>query len=718
MTIPAVISYSAAYFSLIVAAAVLLRDRRSFAHRVFAGGMFLFAVEELFRGISYGAVLPSEIFYWQRRVIAVSSLLPAVWLGFSISYARINHESLLSRWKWVLWSVGLTPILLVVGFRRSLFGDAVYPGDPGQLYIPLQWPGKALEFCFLLVSVLILFNLERTVRSSIGRIRWQIKFMAVGVGVLFALRIYLVSQSLLFSTLNTGLGQINAVALLAANLLFAFSLCRGRSLDVDVYLSTATIHNSLTIIFVGLYLLAVGILAHFTRAYGPVQSLPVDAFIIFLSLTALAVLLLSNRLRRKVRLFVGHHFSRPIYDYRKAWMELTRRTTSLVNVHELCTAVSKTVSESLDVLSVTVWLLDDSQDRLTMAGSTAISGAYAKKLERAGKSASEVVRFLRQHPACIDFQVRDFSWPKEIMQAAPEFFPVYKLRYAIGLHAGGELVGVMTLNDDHVGKEPLSPEDILLLETLAAQLAASLLNLKLLERLRNAKEAEAFQAVSTFFVHDLKNLASRLSLTMRNLPANFDNYEFRSDALRVIATSVSNIDEMCDRLAMLKGNIELKVSECDLNRLVSATVNEFNGHLKAEVKQDLQQLPKVLLDAEQVHKVLTNLILNANEAVNGNGLIHITTSVDGGSVGFSVRDNGCGMSEEFIEKSLFRPFQTTKKRGLGIGLFHSKVIVEAHHGTFEVTSALGEGTEFRVMIPLATPKEIDANLVVVGAVHD
>jgi signal transduction histidine kinase len=87
--------------------------------------------------------------------------------------------------------------------------------------------------------------------------------------------------------------------------------------------------------------------------------------------------------------------------------------------------------------------------------------------------------------------------------------------------------------------------------------------------------------------------------------------------------------------------------------------------------------------------------------VNGNGVIHISMIHEGNTVGFSVRDNGCGMSEEFIEKSLFRPFQTTKKKGLGIGLFHSKLIVEAHHGMLEVNSSVGAGTEFRVVLPIS-----------------
>jgi putative PEP-CTERM system histidine kinase len=287
-----------------------------------------------------------------------------------------------------------------------------------------------------------------------------------------------------------------------------------------------------------------------------------------------------------------------------------------------------------------------------------------------------------------------------IMEAAPELFHESRMRYAVGLRAGGELVGVMTLNDDRVGAEKaLTTEDLLLLETLASQLAASLLKLKLMAGLRSAKEVETFQTVSTFFVHDLKNLASRLSLTMQNLPANFDNPEFRADALRVISNSLSKIDDMCSRLAMLRQNIELKLDTGDLNQLIRTTLGEFTGNLKAELVQDLQPLPKVRMDAEQMHKVLTNLVINANEAVNGNGMIHVSTILDGRRVGFAVRDNGCGMSEEFIEKSLFRPFQTTKKKGLGIGLFHTKLIVEAHHGTLEVQSSPGTGTEFRVLLP-------------------
>ena len=520
------------------------------------------------------------------------------------------------------------------------------------------------------------------------------------MGGLFAFRIYLASQALLFSRLDTGLGTISGAALIAANLLFIFALSRARSLNMDVYLSRATIQNSLTILFAGLYLLSVGVAAKLTRFFLPKQPLPLDALIAFLALTVLAVIFFSDRLRRALGQFVTRHFSRPIYDYRGIWMELTQRTTSLLDIHELSTAISRIVSKSLGILSVNVWLVDETHQRLSLTGSTAVSRLPAKELEKAGKAAPDLIRFLREQHTLIDLEEKQFDWPREIMQAGSDFFGESRMRYAIGLHAGAELVGVMTLNDDRVGNDALSAEDHVLLETLAAQLAASLLTLKLAARLRQAGEVETFQTVSTFFVHDLKNLASRLSLTMQNLPEHFDNLEFRADALRIISQSLRKIDDMCSRLSLLRQNVELSLAEGDLNQLVTTTLEEFKTDLKAVLERDLQPMPKVLMDSEQIQKVLTNLVMNANEAVNGRGVIQVATIHDGHTVGFAVRDNGCGMSKEFIEKSLFRPFQTTKKRGLGIGLFHSKLIVEAHRGGIDVSSTIGKGTEFRVILPI------------------
>src|SRR5688572_26440726 len=151
MPISAVLSYAAAYLSLIVTVGVLLRDRRSFVHRTFAVGMLLFAAEELFRGIGYGAVLPSDAVYWQKRVLACAAILPVVWLAFSLTYARVNPKSFLLRWKWALAAVAVTPIVFIAVFRQSLYRGATYLVSLDRWSILLDWPGRAVQFFILCI---------------------------------------------------------------------------------------------------------------------------------------------------------------------------------------------------------------------------------------------------------------------------------------------------------------------------------------------------------------------------------------------------------------------------------------------------------------------------------------------------------------------------------------------------------------------------------------
>jgi signal transduction histidine kinase len=129
-------------------------------------------------------------------------------------------------------------------------------------------------------------------------------------------------------------------------------------------------------------------------------------------------------------------------------------------------------------------------------------------------------------------------------------------------------------------------------------------------------------------------------------------------------------------------------------------VKEFTQSAVFSIRQEYRPLPQLSLDAEQIKKVVTNLVLNAGDALRGPGEIQIeTTRLDGWAI-LSVKDNGCGMTAEFMQRQLFRPFQTTKKKGIGIGMFQSKMIVEAHQGKIEVESAEGKGSTFRVFLPI------------------
>jgi hypothetical protein len=696
--ISATLSFVAAAVALMMAGIVIAKDRRSFANRSFLASLILLALMEMFRGLSDSTGDPYETLYWQKVCIVFLSLAPGTCLIFSLSFARLEYRKYLATWKYIIGAVFLLPVVTLL-LPEPIFEQLPAENTLAHRIIPLGYPGK-IFYCFVLISsVLILANLERTLRAATGRIRWQIKFVLLGMGTICAGWIYTSSQALIYSALDTSLTILHPATLIAASLLFAWGLVRSQFLNVDVYLSRATIQYSLTALLASVYLVSLGMMAYVVRYYNPQRLLPFDALFVLAALAVLGMLLLSDRLQERIRRFVTRHFRRPLYDYRKAWMELTENTNSLVGIHDLCTAVARIVSKTFAILSINIWICDEAKERLSLAGSTVFTRNQAPDLDRSGDAVITMLRVLENRTAPIDLEEKMFDWANDIMRSKADYFAEFKMRYIFPLQTGGQLVGIMTLNDDRVGKAPLSLEDQDLLNAYAAQLAARVLQSRLSENLRKAQEIEAFQNVSAFFVHDLKNLASRLSLTMQNLPAYFDNPEFRGDALKLIGESVAKIDATCSRLSSLKQKIELKPMQADLNALLTTTLDDFERSNRFQFDKDLQSLPQVSMDPEQMQKVITNLLMNAHDATKGHGSIRVATSTNDHQVIFSIADNGCGMSQKFIERSLFRPFSSTKKRGMGIGLFHSKMIVEAHHGRIEVESAEGKGTTFRVILP-------------------
>lgn len=255
---------------------------------------------------------------------------------------------------------------------------------------------------------------------------------------------------------------------------------------------------------------------------------------------------------------------------------------------------------------------------------------------------------------------------------------------------------------DRVNAVPYSAEELDLLKCIGDQVAAGLLQFHLTQELMQGKEMEAFQSMATFFVHDLKNAASSLGLMLQNLPVHFDDPDFRADALRGIGSTVNRINQITGRLGSLRQKPELKPVATDLNALVNEAVTSAGTSPDIELVRELHTIPPIAADPEQLGTVLTNLLLNAREAMDRGGIITVRTARRGDRALLSVSDTGCGMSPDFIRDSLFRPFRTTKKKGLGIGMFHCRMIINAHRGSLRVESEPGKGTTFQVLLPLAS----------------
>jgi putative PEP-CTERM system histidine kinase len=699
MTFTAFLAFTGAALCGGLTVFVFLENSRDFIHRVFAVGMGALALMQICVGMEAQAVLPTDTTFWEGLGLVATAFVPGSWLLFSLGFARKNYKEVITKWRWVVLGAFVAPLALVTFFRHALFVDTLRFDVSSGWVIPLGWSGYLFHLCLLLVSVVILMNLERTLRVSTGSMRWRIKFILFGVGSLFAVQIYTSSQVLLFSSIAMTSKAVAAFAVIVASALVIVSLIRHRLLNVDIQLSRTVFYNSITVFIVGVYLLAVGVFAKVIDYFGSSKALPLGTLFVFLASVGLTIVLLSDQLRQQLKQVISRHVYHSRYDYRQAWTTFTQRTTSVIEVQELCAVVTKMVSETFSVPAVTIWLFDEEfPDHVTMGGSTAFSDPQAPIWVGAEQSAMDLVTYMQDHQMPVDFTKTQDSQARELKWAHPDYFRRARLRYCVSLGTGQQFLGLMTLND-RLSKEPFSLEDCTLLKTLADQAAASLLNLKLSQRLLKAKEMEAFQTLSAFFVHDLKNLAARLSLMVQNLPAHYDNPAFRDDMLRVISGSVAKMNAMCSRLSLLTQKIELHRIDTDLNALVSTTLVDVKDSLKVPLSQELCPIPQLTIDTEQFQKVLLNLILNANEAAGRHGEIRVKTDwVDGWAV-LLVSDNGCGMSKEFIDRSLFQPFQTTKSQGLGIGLFHSKMIVEAHRGRIEVESEEGKGSTFRIFIP-------------------
>ena len=270
-------------------------------------------------------------------------------------------------------------------------------------------------------------------------------------------------------------------------------------------------------------------------------------------------------------------------------------------------------------------------------------------------------------------------WAAALRRSNPDHFPKGGNRLCVPLIAGEDMLGLMALGD-RVGGVPFSLQDIDLLKAVGGQVAASLLNIRLSQRLSQAKQLEAFQAMSAFFVHDLKNTASTLSLMLQNLPIHFDDPSFREDALRGISKTVVHLNDLIGRLNLLRQEMVIRPVNCDFNELVAESLKGQDQVPGVEIVKEFRPMPKVRLDRAQIQKVVTNLMLNARESMGSNGRIQVGTHRREGWAVLDIADNGCGMSPEFVQESLFRPFQTTKKNGIGIGMFHCRLIVEAHRG--------------------------------------
>ena len=661
--------------------------------------MIALASDSALMGLSLRTLSPDGAASWLRAAYVVKSIIPAIWLGFSLTYSRSNYREFLKHWTLPLLVVTVVPVTLSLAFYDELFTVIPAAVVGGVWRLKFGAAATVLNALLLVALVLVVMNLEQTFRAAVGTTRWRIKFVVLAVAVIFGARFYVRSQGILFSTTDSTVWMIEVAGLLVGCLFLAVAYARDRLAEADVYPSLSILRSSVTILLVGAYLLVVGVLAQYVTRFGGAEIFELQATVVLIGMSGLAVLLLSERARQTIHAFVLRHFSKAQHDSVQIWTSFSRQLAKVQNETDLAVVSAKLIAETFDVLSVTVWLVDAATTRLAVTASTGQRASGHEAVDLGPDSAGVTVEELRGKAMPFNLEAATGAWAETLRRLNPSTFRHGGDRLCVPLSENATTLGVIVLAD-RVNGRPYTSEELELLKCIADHMTSLLQNIRLGAELGKSKELEAFRTMSAFFVHDLKNAAASLNLMLKNLPVHFDDPAFRADALRGIGNTAHRIDEMINRLSTLRQRQALALAPADLNQLVEEALNRIAVPPDINVTRELQPVPEVSADRDQLQSVVTNLVINAREAVGAGGRIRVRTERLDGRVVFSVTDNGCGMSPAFIRESLFKPFQSTKKKGLGIGLFQSRAIVQAHGGGMHVESETGKGTTFAVHLPI------------------
>jgi hypothetical protein len=276
-----------------------------------------------------------------------------------------------------------------------------------------------------------------------------------------------------------------------------------------------------------------------------------------------------------------------------------------------------------------------------------------------------------------------------------------KAELLVPLQLGNRRVGLLTLGRIQTGEAYDEKEDYNLLQSVAAHAASAIHNARLFDAQIRMRELDTFNRLSAFIMHDLKNATSMLSMVIQNARKHLCDPEFQKDTLETISSAIAKMKNMIGSLSAFRTEPVLHRQDLDLNKLINEAIDKLaiSNPSRISIEKRLGRIPLIRADGEEMHKVLHNLFLNAGEALKGSGLITVTTVANDGHVIVSVSDTGPGMTQEFVDNALFQPFKSSKKNGLGIGMYQCKTIVEAHGGKIEVESKLGKGSTFSVYLP-------------------
>ena len=545
----------------------------------------------------------------------------------------------------------------------------------------------------LALAIFSLVLVEQLFRNVSADFVWSIKPMCIGLGGAALYDLYLYSDALLFNRIDVDAFSIRGFVHAVVVPLVAISTARSRAWKSRIVLSQRAALQSASLVAVGVYLLFVSAAGYYVRFYGGDWGRPFQLALLFAALLVLVALSLSGSMRAKFRVLVGKHFFSYRYDYREEWLRFTNTLSSLDGFSEMGKHVVKGLADMVESPAGSLWTKDPSGRFFAQAACWNMPETTATE-----DVESPLCRFLLESGWIINLEEYR-SLPRRYEQLdLPEWLVDCPNAWlVVPLATGTGMSGFVVLATART-KIDVNWEINDLLKTAGRQAGAFLGQMQATEALLEVRKFDAFNKMSAFVVHDLKNIVAQLSLMLKNAERHRDNPEFQKDMLMTVEHSVERMRKLMMQLREGTTPVDsprgIELADV-IRRIQSAKAAQGR---KVEVNLATNLIAKGHED--RVERVIGHVVQNALDATDPSGMVTVSLSRQDGYALIRIEDTGLGMSKEFLRDRLFKPFQTTKAAGMGIGAYESFQYVQELGGRISVESEENVGTQVSLFLPL------------------
>ena len=582
-------------------------------------------------------------------------------------------------------AVGLGALVMAGSFALAVFSES-----PGARHILV--PGQ------ILTSLAGLVVVEQVFRNARAGQRRGIKFLCLAVATLFVYDLMLYSLAVAAGALATELWIARGFVVTLTLPLIVLALRRSPMWAGGIFVSRHVVFYSTMILAAGIYLAVVGFVGQWLRSTG--QSWDSIANIVFLAaaLLLLLVLLLSSRIRRATRTFFSKHFFENKYDYRTEWLRLIRTLTQREGGLPLQKCAVKALCDITDSPAGLLWLYGRERSELQPAC------GWNKKSERfSALPAGEVSGFFEAQGWIVDLAEYSAHPARyESLKADLLPFGVGEDGLLVPLIDGESLIGLVAL-DRPLDGISMTYEDRDLLKTAGRQIAGHLAQERAMELLAQSRQFEAYNRLTAYLMHDLKNIIAQQSLLLENARKHSGNPAFIADAMETIRGGVVRMKKVMEQLR--QGSLRPAADRVELGAIVMTAVSMCADRQPVPTSDIGDARMWVRGDRDRLQMAIVHAIRNAQDATPADGQVTVAVRHGGDEADcyrIDIIDEGTGMAPDFVRERLFKPFDSTKgAQGMGIGAYQIRETVRVSGGSVDVRSTQGQGTTLSLRLPVA-----------------